>query len=396
MSNLPSASSQSPITTSAGSTLPRWWRQTGEPIALYGLALLALSIPFLIALGFASWQQAFRLVLALAWLSGGLLLLRLPRLLWRERSRTIALAGIGGGALLASLLVYPTGATLAGPSGLTLKAQPRISPQAFAQILQRGAGGGASPAAPFANELYDIIVGYGLDPAVALAFFAHESQFCTTGVCANQDTKNWGGQRRAFKQQRGIGLVPGASGSFARYASWPDSVRDWCELILYGYVNKGLDTVEKVVPVYAPRSDGNVPESYINTVHRMVAAWQGRAFEPVNNHIYPNNIQEALLTETFLSADMDYHANWAFHKYMLSEVQAGRPLGVPIDDSRIIVVGDTSYAVQVFALDTLYTPLAKEESETNWGDVQRMSSLLQQAPPIEPPPSSSVSSTTRP
>ena len=278
--------------------------------------------------------------------------------------------------------------------------QPRISQQAFAQILQRGVGGGASPAAPFANELYDIIVGNGLDLAVTLAFFVHESQFCTTGVCANQDTKNWGGRRRAFKQQRGIGRARRAP--LRGYASWPDSVRDWCELILYGYVNKGLDTIEKVVLVYAPRSDGNVPESYINTVRRMVAAWQGRAFEPVNNHIYPHNIQEALLTEAFLSADMDCHDNWAFHKYMLSEAQAGRLLGMPIDDSQIIVVDDTSCAVQVFALDTLYTPLAKEENEANWSDVRRMSCLLQQAPPTEPqpsqpnlPPSSSFSSTTR-
>ena len=112
MSNLPSASPQSPIKTSIGSTLSRWRRQTGEPIALYGLALLALSIPFLIALGFISWQQAFRLVLALAWLSGGLLLLRLPRLLRPERYRIIALAGIGASAILALLCAYPTGVIL--------------------------------------------------------------------------------------------------------------------------------------------------------------------------------------------------------------------------------------------------------------------------------------------
>ena len=84
--------------------------------------------------------------------------------------------------------------------------------------------------------------------------------------------------------------------------------------------------------------------------------------------------------ETFRANELEYHPGWAFHKYMLDEARAGRPLGTPVDKSRIITVGDKQFAVQAFALDTLYTPLAEEESETNWSDVRRLSDLIKQTP----------------
>jgi hypothetical protein len=65
---------------------------------------------------------------------------------------------------------------------------------------------------------------------------------------------------------------------------------------------------------------------------------------------------------------------------MLSEARAGRPLGAPLDESRIVSVGGQRFAVQVFALDTLYTPIAAQEADTNWGDVRRMSGLLRTLP----------------
>jgi hypothetical protein len=357
----------------------RWWRERGEPRALTALALIAASLPPLMILELLSPRQAGRAAVALAWAAGCLLLLRLPPLLRGEGRRLGLLAClVAAGATLAALSAGPRQAE-AQSAGLTFRAAPRISQAAFSRILEAA----GSPAAPHGDELYAIIRGYGLDPAVALAFFQHESQYCTTGRCARSELRNWGMLRRHIKAHRNAGTSDG----FARYGSWQDSVRDWCELML-GYINRGMDTVEKAVPVYAPTADGNVPTAYIGAIRRQVAAWSGQSFGDFSLRAYDGPLDQALVAETFLAADVEFHPTWAFHNFLLVEAHAGRPLGAPVDESRVISVGGQRFAVQVFALDTLYTPLASVESETNWGDVRRLSALLRKGPAPTPAPTS--------
>ncbi len=351
--------------------LRAWWRERGEPGALAALVLFAVSMPPLLVIGLLTAEQAARAAVLLAWAAACLLLLRLPALLGREGRRLALLAMIGAGAL-AGLLWGVAPQPAVAQSGLTFKAAPRISKGSFSRILS-GAG---SPAAPHGDELYDIVVGYGLDPAVALAFFQHESQFCTTGKCARAELRNWGMLRRAIRAGRSVGSGEG----FTRYGTWQDSVRDWCELML-GYVNRGMETVEKAVPVYAPSSDGNVPTAYIGAIRRQVAAWAGgSATGDPTLRAYDGRLDQALISETFLASSLDFHPGWAFHTYMLSEARAGRPLGAPLEESSIVSVGGQRFAVQVFALDTLYTPIAAQEADTNWGDVRRLSGLMRQLP----------------
>jgi hypothetical protein len=353
----------------------RWWRERGEPRALAILLALALSLPPLVLLDIIAPHDAARAALVLAWIAGLLLATRLPGLLRREGRRTITLVALFAAALVAALSLGLAAPQASAAEGLSFKSPPRISQESFVAILQRA----GSPAAPEAANLYTIIASYGLDPAVALAFFQHESSFCLTGACANNNLHNWGMLRRAVKAERSAGTV----GGFVRYASWEDGTRDWSELILFRYVNRGLDTIEKAIPIYAPSSDNNTPDAYINAIRRVVASWSGRRFEPAPDlHFYTGSLDQALVSETFASAGISYHPNWAFHTYMLDQSRAGRPLGPPMDDSRVITVGDKRYAVQVFAQDTLYTPLADNEEDTNWTDVRRLSELL--VPPAAP------------
>lgn len=382
-----------------------WWRQTGEPVVVTGLVLAGFTLPVLVFTGLLSLQNGVRGMLFLIWLAGGLLLTRLPRLLCQEKYRAATLAAVGLAGLAFALFARPVATILAEPfygpplsnaatapaqqAELTFKSPPRISKELFVQLLQRGVGGGPSPAAPHAGELYDIIVSYELDPAVALAFFAQESQFCTTGICSSHDMKSWGGQRAAFKRERAAGIVRGKYGPFVAFHTWQDSVRDWCELILYRYVGRGLDTVEKAIPVYAPAADNNNPPVYINNVRRRVAVWQGRDPGPpaiVPARTYDEDLETALVKELFLANDQEYYPTWAFHKYVLDQARAGRPLGSPLDESRHIMVNGRLYAIQAFANDILYTPVADVVSETNWGDVRRLSDLLQQGQPQAQPP----------
>lgn len=395
-------------------SIAAWWQQTGEPVVLSGMVLCACTLPLLVLTDILDFQRVLRVMLGLGWVIGVMLLTRLPRLLHAEHRR-IAMMMMLGVIVCAFALFANPGMPTQAESGvphtaprpylldgsnqvqddgvvfaisqvqqetsLTFKAPPRISREMFAQLLWQGTGGaGTSPAAPYADELYDVLVAHELDPAVALAFFAQESQFCTTGICASHDMKNWGGNRAAFNRQRAAGIVYARSGPFVSYATWEDGLRDWCELILYRYIDRGLDTVEKAVPVYAPAFDGNDPSAYINAVYRRVAAWQGRDPDSARNFAprsYPD-LESALLSESFRANGLEYHPTWAFHRYVVAEARAGHPLGSPMGESREIIVGGKTYAIQTFALDTLYTPLAEVESQTNWSDVRRMSELLKQ------------------
>src|SRR5690348_3397823 len=128
---------------------------------------------------------------------------------------------------------------------LTFRSAPRISEAQWTRVLTRA----GSPVAPLAAALYGIPLVYGLDPAVALAFFARESGYGTTGICKHLDLKNWGMVRTAFDPARGTQLT---DPRFFKFTSWADGLTDWCERIVHRYMGdmKLLD-VEAALPVYA-------------------------------------------------------------------------------------------------------------------------------------------------
>lgn len=150
-----------------------------------------------------------------------------------------------------------------------IAAPPRVSPDVFHRALTRA----LSPAAAenLGGELYRVCVDRGVDPAIALAFFAHESSYGRAGLATT--TKNWGNLRRSPTGRGVVREIPGR-GPFAHYLTWADSLHDFC-VLLRGpiYEGRGRRTVSQVVPVYAPAGDGNAPLHYINRVNGMVEAW---------------------------------------------------------------------------------------------------------------------------
>lgn len=156
--------------------------------------------------------------------------------------------------------------TPAPADGLTIQHAPRISPAIFARVLSDR----TSPCAPIAQECYDICIHNSIDPAVALAFFGHESEFGTKGAATL--TNSWGNVRKAVDPTRVVGRI---DRGFDIFRSWQDSLQDWCER-LNGptYAGMGLTTVEGVLPKYAPTSDGNNERAYIDHVRKLVAAWE--------------------------------------------------------------------------------------------------------------------------
>ena len=149
------------------------------------------------------------------------------------------------------------------PIKLTFVAPPRISLAGFNQILARA----KSPAAGQAQACYATCCEYGMDPAIALAFFKHESTYGTKGIATR--TRNWGNLRRS--QGNALKVAEG----WAWYATWEDSIRDWCILIGNRYIKQGLITVDQAIPVYAPSADHNNPDRYIASIYSALASWGG-------------------------------------------------------------------------------------------------------------------------
>ncbi len=121
-----------------------------------------------------------------------------------------------------------------------------------------------SPAAGKGQELYDLGVKYGIDPAFALAFFMHESTFGTAGMA--RETLSLGNLRC-------IPSVPCDNG-YAQFSSWEQGFEAWYKLIRNLYVAQwGLVTVDQIIPVYAPSSDHNNVEGYIAALKHSIDTW---------------------------------------------------------------------------------------------------------------------------
>ncbi len=135
----------------------------------------------------------------------------------------------------------------------TILARPRIKLRTFIRILTAA----GSPAAPRASECYAAIVAHGVDPALALAIFQHETSYGRKGI--GPSTRNWGALRRSPHYASPSGFV--------RYPSWPAGAGDAARLLaIYGRnaIRRGTTTsTARTFPhVWAPTADGNAPARY--------------------------------------------------------------------------------------------------------------------------------------
>lgn len=151
---------------------------------------------------------------------------------------------------------------------MNIYAAPTCSFEAFVAHLT------GSPAAPEASELWTIFVGYGIDPAVALGFFHHESNCGQAGRAVQ--TRSWGNLRWHDEYAR-LPYVAGEIDGFVAYARFSDAAQHFCEHLVgtdgtHNYV--GLTTIEEVIPIWAP-APTNSPPDYIAAVITTVGELRG-------------------------------------------------------------------------------------------------------------------------
>lgn len=132
-----------------------------------------------------------------------------------------------------------------------------------------------SPAAGKGQALYDLGLKYGIDPAFALAFFLHESSFGTAG----EATKTLSlGNLRCIPN---FACVDQDRGGYAAFSSWEAGFQAWYELIRNYYVaQRGLTTVDKIIPTYAPTADNNDEAAYIASLKHALDSWHAGILMP--------------------------------------------------------------------------------------------------------------------
>src|SRR5579871_4704976 len=227
-----------------------------------GSSLVALVPLFHCGVGGTSLSS----LLSWRWLVSARSLLRVVG--WVVLLSSILLLLLRGG--LSGLLRSLAAASPSTPVVSAVLYQPAVSgsvigsPSLSASFVDRVLSAYHSPAVGLGAALYADSVQFHLDDAYALAFFLHESAFGTTGVAR-------------YTHSLGNIICSGYATcyeGFRAYPSWQVGAWDWFRLIRYEYLPRGLTTVQTIVPVYAPSSDGNDPSAYIKAVLSAVATWR--------------------------------------------------------------------------------------------------------------------------
>ncbi len=136
---------------------------------------------------------------------------------------------------------------------------PSVSVTAIRDALQ--AAGSPLLSATFADHkdaaeyIWDEGRVLGVDPAVLMGIFQHESGLGTQGMAR---------QTNSIGNIRPVGNQPQLAG-YRLYSSWQEGIDD-CYRLLRSYVRGGATTVATAIPVWAPPSDNNDDSAYISSV----------------------------------------------------------------------------------------------------------------------------------
>ena len=131
-----------------------------------------------------------------------------------------------------------------------------------------------SPAQGHGQEIYDLGVKYGINPAICLAFFIHESSAGSNPA--------WAGRKDDGSYTHNIGNIICTEGwrcygRFRDYDTWSQGIEDWYKLIKELYIGEWQrTTVDDIIPKYAPAADNNNEGAYIEAVKQLVQGWQGK------------------------------------------------------------------------------------------------------------------------
>lgn len=124
-----------------------------------------------------------------------------------------------------------------------------------------------SPMLPYSADIYVSGEQYGIDPVFALAFWMKESREASDGSVAAPD-HNPGYTEGLSTDQR--------CGRWACWPTWPEGIAGWFHYMRVFFIDRGIRTVEDILPIYAPSTENNT-SGYILFVIQHVATWRAES-----------------------------------------------------------------------------------------------------------------------
>jgi N-acetyl-anhydromuramyl-L-alanine amidase AmpD len=121
-----------------------------------------------------------------------------------------------------------------------------------------------------ALRVYAYATARGLSPAYLLAMFHHESTYGRFGSAAT--THSWGNTRPPSFGAPQTGV---SDRHFSIYANWVDGGVSTVARHFDHAPYFGKDTVRAIIPIWAPSTDGNNTERYIEAVLADIERWTG-------------------------------------------------------------------------------------------------------------------------
>jgi hypothetical protein len=151
-------------------------------------------------------------------------------------------------------------AQMSGQAGDSIVSSPTVS----AAFIDKVLAAAHSPAQGLGSLIYRLGVQTKINPAYALAFFHHESDYGTKGIATITHSL---GNIKCSAGYRCYGL-------YRWYPTWQAGIEDWYTLIKTVYLPAGRTTLKAIIPIYAPTNDNNDVTAYIRGVQADVARWQ--------------------------------------------------------------------------------------------------------------------------
>jgi hypothetical protein len=130
-----------------------------------------------------------------------------------------------------------------------------------------------------ASDMFEAVLDCQVSPLFFLAFFWHESHFGALGVCHDYETHSPGNTRSSRIGVREFVTVPG-KGQYVKYSDWQTGARDAAFRLSdpdFAYAWANAKTIAQILPIWAPKSDSNDPDRYIQAVVESMNSWIGDA-----------------------------------------------------------------------------------------------------------------------
>jgi hypothetical protein len=128
----------------------------------------------------------------------------------------------------------------------------------------------SSPACGLGQVIYDEGQRAGIDDVWLMGQFLQESRFGTQGLARVSKSV---GNYNCLDQAHYGDLNTWCVGRAAYFSSWAGSIKAYYRVLKLFYFPQGLTTIEKIIPVWAPKSDGNDPDHYIQVVLAAANLW---------------------------------------------------------------------------------------------------------------------------